>query len=96
MKSLFITSPNEVKRQIRDMKVVSSNTESLNKFFHDHLQFVKGLNVPSVFFLKNVEVIKDGVLISETPCYWFSDSKHVAVNKTYLLTYSKVLITFCC
>nr|WP_196758107.1 conjugal transfer protein TraE [Orientia tsutsugamushi] len=52
MKSLFITSPNEVKREIRDMKVVSSNTESLNKFFHDHLQFVKGLNVPSVFFSK--------------------------------------------
>nr|WP_269459414.1 hypothetical protein [Orientia tsutsugamushi] len=48
------------------------------------------------FFLKNVEVIKDGVLISETLRYWFSDSKHVAVNKTYLLTYSKVLITFCC
>ncbi|SPR04373.1 conjugal transfer protein TraE [Orientia tsutsugamushi] len=52
MKSLFITSPNEVKRQIRDMKVISSNTESLNKFFHDHLQFVKGLNVSSVFFSK--------------------------------------------
>ncbi|SPR04407.1 conjugative transfer protein [Orientia tsutsugamushi str. Gilliam] len=42
----------EVERQIADMKVVFSNTESLNKFFHDHLQFVKGSNVSSVFFSK--------------------------------------------
>nr|WP_269763910.1 hypothetical protein [Orientia tsutsugamushi] len=34
-------------------------------------------------------MIKGGVLISETPRYWFSDSKHVAVNKTYLLTYKQ-------
>ncbi|KJW04489.1 traE family protein [Orientia tsutsugamushi str. Sido] len=52
MKLLFTTCPNEVERQIADMKVVSSNTESLNKFFHDHLQFVKGSNVSSVFFSK--------------------------------------------
>ncbi|KJV87496.1 putative conjugative transfer protein [Orientia tsutsugamushi str. UT76] len=52
MKFLFATSPNEVERQIADMKVVFSNTESLNKFFHDHLQFVKGSNVSSVFFSK--------------------------------------------
>ncbi|KJV53724.1 putative conjugative transfer protein [Orientia tsutsugamushi str. Kato PP] len=52
MKVLFTTSPNEVERQIADMKVASSNTESLNKFFHDHLQFVKGSNVSSVFFSK--------------------------------------------
>ncbi|KJW06232.1 putative conjugative transfer protein [Orientia tsutsugamushi str. UT144] len=56
-KLLFTTSPNEVERQIADMKVASSNTESLNKFFHDHLQFVKGSNVSSVFFSKKVEVI---------------------------------------
>nr|WP_080571819.1 TraE/TraK family type IV conjugative transfer system protein [Orientia tsutsugamushi] len=59
MKGLFTTSPNEVERQIADMKVASSNTESLNKFFHDHLQFVKGSNVSSVFFPKNVEVINE-------------------------------------
>ncbi|KJV90671.1 conjugative transfer protein [Orientia tsutsugamushi] len=34
-------------------------------------------------------MIKDEVLISGAPCYWFSDSKHVAVNKTYLLTYKR-------
>ncbi|WP_081257802.1 TraE/TraK family type IV conjugative transfer system protein, partial [Orientia tsutsugamushi] len=80
---------NEVERQIADMKVASSNTESLNKFFHDHLQFVKGSNVSSVFFPKKVEVINDGVLISGTLRYWFSDSKHIAVDKTYLLTYKR-------
>ncbi|KJV75175.1 conjugal transfer protein TraE [Orientia tsutsugamushi] len=58
-KLLFTTSPNDVERQIADMKVASSNTESLNKFFHDHLQFVKGSNVSSVFFPKNVEVINE-------------------------------------
>ncbi|KJW03728.1 traE family protein [Orientia tsutsugamushi str. Sido] len=58
-KLLFTTSPNEVERQIADMKVASSNTESLNKFFHDHLQFVKGSNVSSVFFPKKVEVINE-------------------------------------
>ncbi|WP_371252999.1 TraE/TraK family type IV conjugative transfer system protein [Orientia tsutsugamushi] len=88
-KLLFTTSPNEVERQIADMKVASSNTESLNKFFHDHLQFVKGSNVSSVFFPKKIEVIKDGVLISGTLRYWFSDSKDIAVDKTYLLTYKQ-------
>ncbi|KJV75854.1 conjugative transfer protein [Orientia tsutsugamushi] len=34
-------------------------------------------------------MIKDEVLISGAPCYWFSNSKHVAVNKTYLLTYKR-------
>ncbi|KJV70918.1 conjugal transfer protein TraE [Orientia tsutsugamushi] len=58
-KLLFTTSLNEVERQIADMKVVFSNTESLNKFFHNHLQFVKGSNVSSVFFPKNVEVINE-------------------------------------
>ncbi|KJV53530.1 putative conjugative transfer protein TraE [Orientia tsutsugamushi str. Kato PP] len=33
MKLLFATSPNEVERQIADMKVVFSNTESLKIFF---------------------------------------------------------------
>ncbi|KJV72467.1 conjugative transfer protein [Orientia tsutsugamushi] len=88
-KLLFTTSPNEVERQIANMKVASSNTESLNKFFHDHLQFVKGSNVSSVFFPKKIEVIKDGVLISGTLRYWFSDSKDIAVDKTYLLTYKQ-------
>nr|WP_275248779.1 TraE/TraK family type IV conjugative transfer system protein [Orientia tsutsugamushi] len=69
MKGLFTTSPNDVEIQIADMKVVSSDTESLNKFFHDHLQFVKGSNVSSVFFPKKVEVIKDGILISGTLRY---------------------------
>ncbi|KJV53985.1 putative conjugative transfer protein [Orientia tsutsugamushi str. Gilliam] len=53
------TSPNEVERQIANMNVVFSNTESLNKFFQNHLQFVKGSNVSSVFFPKNVEVINE-------------------------------------
>ncbi|KJV82023.1 hypothetical protein OTSUT76_1895 [Orientia tsutsugamushi str. UT76] len=34
-------------------------------------------------------MIKDGVLISGTLRYWFSDSKHIAVDRTYLLTYKR-------
>ncbi|KJV72714.1 conjugative transfer domain protein [Orientia tsutsugamushi str. UT76] len=41
------------------------------------------------FFLKKVEVINDGVLISATLCYWFSNSKHIAIDKTYFLTYKR-------
>ncbi|WP_371222146.1 hypothetical protein [Orientia tsutsugamushi] len=41
------------------------------------------------FFLKKVEVINDGVLISAMLCYWFSDSKHIAIDKTYFLTYKR-------
>ncbi|SPR10113.1 conjugative transfer protein [Orientia tsutsugamushi] len=41
------------------------------------------------FFLKKVEVINDGVLIRETLRYWFSDSKHIAIDKTYFLTYKR-------
>ncbi|KJV71198.1 hypothetical protein OTSTA716_2346 [Orientia tsutsugamushi str. TA716] len=40
-------------------------------------------------FFKKIEVIKDGVLISGTLRYWFSDSKDIAVDKTYLLTYKQ-------
>ncbi len=28
----------------------------------------------------------NGVLISRTLRYWFSDSKHIAIDKTYFLT----------
>ncbi|SPM44634.1 conjugative transfer protein [Orientia tsutsugamushi] len=41
------------------------------------------------FFLKKVEVITDGVLISEMLRYWFSNSKHIAIDKTYFLTYKR-------
>lgn len=89
MKELFTTSVEEVERQIADMKVVSSNTEQLEKFFQEHLQFVKGSNISSVFFPKKVKVIEDGVLISGTFRYWFGENKHIAADKTYLLTYKR-------
>ncbi|KJV73949.1 conjugative transfer protein [Orientia tsutsugamushi] len=31
----------------------------------------------------------NGVLISRTLRYWFSDSKHIAIDKTYFLTYKR-------
>lgn len=89
MKELFTTSPEGVERQIADMKVVSSNTEQLDKFFKKHLDFVKGSNISSVFFPKKVKVIEDGVLINGTFRYWFSENKHIAADKTYLLSYKR-------
>ena len=88
-KGLFTTSPEEVERQVADMKVVSSNTKQLDEFFAQHLEFVKGSNVSSVFFPKMVEVVKDGVLISGTLRYWFANGKDVALDKQYLLTYKR-------
>lgn len=89
MKGLFTTSPEEVERQIADMKVVSSATSELDKFFQEHLQFVKGSNISSVFFPKTIKVVSGGVLIEGTFRYWFSENKHVAVEKSYLLTYKR-------
>ena len=89
MKELFTTSPEEVERQIADMKVVSSNTEQLEKFFQEHLQFVKGSNVSSMFFPKQAKIVKDGVLISGTFRYWFGENKHIATDKTYLVSYKR-------
>ncbi|MFV9930620.1 MAG: TraE/TraK family type IV conjugative transfer system protein [Rickettsia endosymbiont of Haemaphysalis japonica] len=89
MKELFTTSPEEVERQIADLKVVSSNTEQLDKFFKEHLQFVKGSNVSSVFFLKKTKITEDGVLINGTFRYWFSENKHISADKTYLLSYKR-------
>ncbi|KJV76242.1 hypothetical protein RHORCCE3_2495 [Rickettsia hoogstraalii str. RCCE3] len=40
-------------------------------------------------FPKKVKVIADGVLINGTFRYWFSENKHVAADKTYLLTYKR-------
>ncbi len=89
MKGLFTTSPEEVERQIADMKVISSSTPELDKFFKEHLQFVKGSNVSAVFFPKKVEVVNEGVLITGTFRYWFGENKHVAVEKSYLLSYKR-------
>ena len=89
MKGLFTTSPEEVERQIADMKVVSSSTPELDKFFQEHLQFVKGSNVSAVFFPKNIKIVDNGVIISGTLRYWFSENKHIAVDKAYLLTYKR-------
>lgn len=89
MKGLFTTSPEEVERQIADMRVISSTTSELEKFFVEHLQFVKGSNVSAVFFPKKTEVVSTGVMIQGTLRYWFGDNRHVAVDKSYLLTYKR-------
>lgn len=92
MKGLFTTSPEEVERQIADMKVISSTTAELDKFFQEHLQFVKGSNVSSVFFPKKITVVTNGVFIAGTFRYWFSENKHIAVDKTYFLTAANHLL----
>lgn len=89
MKELFTTSPEEVERQVADMQVVSSATPELDRFFKEHLQFVKGSNVSAVFFPKKTEVIDGKVLIQGTFRYWFGENKHVAVEKCYCLTYKR-------
>ncbi|SPR08377.1 TraE/TraK family type IV conjugative transfer system protein [Orientia tsutsugamushi] len=58
-KLLFTTSPNEVERQIADMKVVFSNTESLKIFFRIICNLLKAQMCLQSFFLKKVEVINE-------------------------------------
>ena len=90
MKGLFITSPEEVERQVADMQVVSSSTPELDKFYREHLQFVRGSNVSSAFFPKSTKVTPEGVLIKGTFRYWFGGSdKNIAADKTYLLSYKR-------
>ena len=89
MKGLFTTSPDEVERQIADMRVISSTNTELDKFFAEHLQFVKGSNVSAVFFPKRTQVVNNGVMIQGTLRYWFGENRHVAVDKSYLLTYKR-------
>lgn len=88
-KGMFTTSPNEVERQIADMRVIASSTTELDEFFAKHLEFVKGSNVSSVFFPKQVKLVQNGVLISGTLRYWFANGKDIAVDKQYLLTYKR-------
>nr|WP_284524801.1 TraE/TraK family type IV conjugative transfer system protein [Orientia tsutsugamushi] len=54
-KLLFTTSPNEVERQIADMKVASSNTESLNKFFMIICNLLKAQMYLQSFFQKRLK-----------------------------------------
>ena len=90
MKGLFITSPEEVERQVADMKVISSSGAELEKFFAEHLQFVKGSNVTTVFFPKSSTVTAEGVLIKGTFRYWFGGSdRQIAAEKSYLLSYKR-------
>ncbi|WP_341756986.1 MULTISPECIES: TraE/TraK family type IV conjugative transfer system protein [unclassified Candidatus Tisiphia] len=90
MRELFYTSPERVESQIANIKIISSSNLQLDKFFKEHLQFVKGSNVSSTFFLKTPKVVDSGVLITGTFHYWFGGSdKQVAEEKTYLLGYKR-------
>ncbi|HJD59280.1 MAG TPA: type IV conjugative transfer system protein TraE [Rickettsia endosymbiont of Omalisus fontisbellaquei] len=89
MKELFTTSPEEVEKQVADMKVISRNSPSLEKFFEEHLKFVKGSNVSSVFFPKKVKIIKEGVIVEGTFRYWFGASKDFASEKSYILEFKR-------
>jgi len=75
---------------VADMKVISSSGAELEKFFAEHLQFVKGSNVTTVFFPKSSKIIAEGVLIKGTFRYWFGGSdRQIAAEKSYLLSYKR-------
>jgi conjugal transfer pilus assembly protein TraE len=89
MKELFTTSPEEVEKQVADMKVISRDSPLLEKFFEEHLKFVKGSNVSSVFFPKKVRLDTRGVIVEGTFRYWFGTSKDFASEKSYLLGFKR-------
>lgn len=88
MKNLFTTSPMEVERQVADLRVVSSATTSLDQFFKDHVRYVQGSQISSVFFPKKIEILDQTIRVTGTFRYWFGeDQKDVALEKSYLLSY---------
>lgn len=88
MRNLFTTSPMEVERQVADLRVVSSATTELEQFFKEHIRYVEGSQISSVFFPKKIEILDQGIRVTGTFRYWFGeDQKDVALEKSYLLQY---------
>ncbi|WP_325100680.1 MULTISPECIES: TraE/TraK family type IV conjugative transfer system protein [spotted fever group] len=88
MRNLFTTSPMEVERQVADLRVVSSAMTELEQFFKEHIKYVQGSQISSVFFPKKIEIVDQGIRVTGTFRYWFGeDQKDVALEKSYLLQY---------
>ena len=87
-KEVFTTSPIEVENQLAGIRRISSDTKELSKFFYQQLEFIKGSNATSVFFVKKVVSIDKGVRVTGTLSYWFGESeKKIALEKSYIISY---------
>lgn len=68
--------------------MVSSATTELEQFFKEHIRYVEGSQISSVFFPKKIEILEQGIRVTGTFRYWFGeDQKDVALEKSYLLQY---------
>jgi conjugal transfer pilus assembly protein TraE len=87
---LMTTSQDTVEAQVEELKVISSNSESLKSFFAKHIDFVKGSSISSVFFPKSITFQDSSVIVSGLFRYWLGGNPEViSCEKTYLLSYKR-------
>lgn len=87
---LLTTSQDTVHSQVEELKVISSNSESLKSFFAKHVDFVKGSSISSVFFPKSITFQDSSVVVSGSFRYWLGGNPEmISCEKTYNLSYKR-------
>jgi conjugal transfer pilus assembly protein TraE len=91
MHTLMTTSSDTVEAQVAEIEVISSiSNKELQKFLKNHIGFIKGSSISSVFFPKDVLFEEGAVVVSGLFKYWFGESKNpISANKVYRLCYKR-------
>lgn len=90
METLLTTTKETVKKQVAELEAVSAkNSLKLSYFFKEHIRFIEGSDVESVFFPKEVKALEEGRLeITGQFRYWMGQDKEtISISKTYHLRY---------
>lgn len=88
MQTLMTTSYDTVEAQVESLKLIARDSNDLNQFFKQHINFVKGSNIQSVFFPKKAAFTENAVSISGLFRYWLGSSDtSISQEKTYRLNY---------
>ena len=88
MQTLMTTSHDTIEAQVESVKLIARDSTALNQFFKQHISFVKGSNIHSVFFPKKVTFPVSEVCVSGLFRYWLgSSAESISQEKTYCLTY---------
>ena len=86
---IFTTSPDEVVAQHARIRAISSSNKQLDNFFAKQLAFVQGNNATSVFFTKKLQTAENGVIVTGTLHYWFTEvGEKISLEKSYLISYA--------
>lgn len=89
-REVLTTSPEEIEKQHAQIRIISASSKELDNFFAKQLEFVKGSNVSSVFFVKGAKLVDGGVMVNGTLHYWFAGSdQKISLEKRYLISYQE-------